>query len=104
MRLRLIPLILGSTALLFSQSWSTKEDGHHAIDRQRWFYGQRTWPNSSIPAGARRAAWLQMQRNDASIRTQRQGVHGNISVSQAFAITTDSANWTSIGPRPTDPG
>jgi uncharacterized protein (TIGR03437 family) len=104
MRLRFLALMLGGTALLFSQTWSTKEDKHHAMDRQRWFYGQRVWPNSSLPPGARRAALEQMQRIDAAVRTQRQRPHVANSVSEAFSITTDSANWTSIGPRPTDPG
>jgi uncharacterized protein (TIGR03437 family) len=104
MRLRFLALMLGGSALLFSQSWSNKEDEHHAMDRQRWFYGQRIWPNSSLPPGARRAALEQMQRIDGAVRTQRQHPHAANSVSEAFAITTDSANWTSIGPRPTDPG
>ena len=101
---RWIALVLGSAALLFSQQWPNKEDHDHARDRERWFYDQRTWPNSSIPPGARRSAILQMRRNDAQARAQRQAARHAVSAAQAFAITTDSANWTSIGPRPTDPG
>ena len=101
---RWIALVLGSAALLFSQQWPNKEDHDHARDRERWFYDQRTWPNSSIPPGARRSAILQMRRNDAQARAQRQAARRAVSAAQAFAITTDSANWTSIGPRPTDPG
>ena len=101
---RWIALVLGSAALLFSQQWPNKEDHHHARDRERWFYDQRTWPNSSIPPGARRNSILQMRRNDAQSRSQRQAARRAVSAAQAFAITTDSANWTSIGPRPTDPG
>jgi uncharacterized protein (TIGR03437 family) len=46
---------------------------------------------------------LQIQQIDASVRAQRQVQRGPITASQAFAITTDSVNWTPIGPRPTDP-
>ena len=104
MRPSLIPLLLGSGALLFAQPWPTKEGPNHALERQRWFYGQRTWPNSAIPPGARRDALLRMQRIDDAVRTARRAVRTPVSASQAFAITTDSANWTSIGPKPTDPG
>ena len=100
---RSVLLFFAVAALLPAQQWPNKESGHHALDRQEWFYGQRTWPNSSIPAGARFKAFTQMQRNDTAVRTQRRVVRP-ASVSQAFAVTTDSANWTSVGPRPTNAG
>src|SRR5690242_20732548 len=101
---RLVALVLGVAAVLPAQQWPNKESGHHALDRQEWFYSQRTWPNSSIPPGARYKAFLKMQQNDAAARTQRVAARRPASASQAFAVTTDSANWTSVGPRPTNAG
>src|SRR2546425_220100 len=99
---RIISLFLTVASLLYSQQWPNKEDPHHAEDRDRWFYGPRTFPTGSIPPGARRDAILQLQRNDAAVRAQRQATRPKASSNEAFAITTDSANWSMIGPRPTN--
>src|SRR4051794_1727985 len=99
---RLILLLLATAPFLSSQ-YITKEGPHHAKDRQRWFYDQRSYPTGAIPPGARRNAYLQMQRNDAAVRAQRQAAEGPRSANEAFAVTTDSTNWSLIGPRPTDP-
>jgi uncharacterized protein (TIGR03437 family) len=101
--MRLLFIFLVTVVNLFPQTWPNKEDKDHALERQRWFYSQRAQPNG-IPAGARRAAIQQLQRLDADARARRQALRTSPSASQAFVLTTDSANWTPIGPRPTDPG
>src|SRR5262245_18289163 len=95
-------LLLGF--LLPAQQPPAKEDERHAQDRREWFYGQRSYPPGLIPRGARQRAILQIQQNDAAVRAQRQTMLRPLSASQYFSITTDSVNWTPIGPRPTDPG
>ncbi|MBS1859160.1 MAG: hypothetical protein JST11_27550 [Acidobacteria bacterium] len=90
--------------MLSAQLWPNEEDGDQARERDRWFYDQRAWPGTSLPAGARRAAILDMRRIDAAARARRQSTHGTRPAAQAFAVTTDSTNWTAIGPQPTDPG
>jgi uncharacterized protein (TIGR03437 family) len=67
--------------------------------REEWFFQQRTWPNGSIPMGARFNAIRRQQQIDAAVRQQ----HRSIAVTgvKSHALTMDSANWTLIGPRPT---
>src|SRR5262249_53415115 len=94
---RLLKLLILGAFILQAQKWPTKEAHNHALARQHWFYDQRPSPSGQIPAGARRNAWLQMQRNTAAVRAQRQ-IARPASAQQAFSITTDSTNWTMIGP------
>src|SRR5258708_9360347 len=72
-------------------------------EREEWFYTQRAYPNTRIPAGARLKALSDIERMDGEFRA----LHP-----QAVAAETDSTmaaglvvgKWTSIGPRPTDAG
>src|SRR5882724_6695456 len=100
--LRTFIVFLASAMLLWGQ-WTTKEGPNHARERQLWFYGQRAYPSGSIPPGARRDAFVQMKRDDAALRAQRQARREPLTANQAFAITTDSQKWTLIGPHPSDP-
>jgi uncharacterized protein (TIGR03437 family) len=80
------------------------DDDDHQAERIEWFYSQRRYPNASIPAGARRNAILEINRMDAAARAARQVARREAQGAVPFALTTDSANWTLIGPKPTDPG
>jgi uncharacterized protein (TIGR03437 family) len=95
-------LFFGS--FLMAQEWQKGDDDKQA-ERQDWFYSQRTYPQTSIPAGARLNAIRQIQRMEAAQRAQRQAAAlvaaGN---GINLALTTDPANWSLIGPRPTDAG
>jgi len=101
-----ILLIAVSTAFAqkLDQASRPKEDDDRQAERLEWFYNQRTYPNGSIPAGARRNAILQMERIDAAARARRQQARTEVQGKVPFALTTDSSNWTMIGPKPTDPG
>ena len=70
--------------------------------RQQWFYGRRAFPLGRIPAGARIKGIDAMKALERSPR-------GNAPLAPSatgrpHAVTTDSTNWTLIGPRPTDQG
>ncbi|MDE3166847.1 MAG: hypothetical protein KGN36_13660 [Acidobacteriota bacterium] len=101
---RVTILILGLASLLFAQQWPNEEDRDQARERDQWFYQQRMWPGNSLPAGARRAAIQQMRSIDAAARARRRAAQGIRPAAQAYAVTTDSANWTPIGPQPTNAG
>jgi uncharacterized protein (TIGR03437 family) len=76
-----------------------------AAAREEWFYSQREYPLGQIPAGARLKAIADIQNIQRTIRARRQtaSAAGNAS-GASLAATMDAANWTSIGPRPTDAG
>src|SRR5579871_3666468 len=74
----------------------TQPDDQQA-EREAWFYGQRAYPNGSIPAGARIKALAEIDRIDTELRARAVGP-------LAAASTLTTAGWTSIGPQPTDPG
>jgi uncharacterized protein (TIGR03437 family) len=57
--------------------------------RQEWFYGQRAFPFARIPAGARLSGLAELNR---------------ITALRPRALTTDTMNWTPIGPQPTGAG
>jgi uncharacterized protein (TIGR03437 family) len=78
-----------------------KEDDDHQAERKAWFYEQRAYPNGTIPKGARLTAIRDIQRIDRAARSLRKSVPARSSLANA-AITMDSANWTLIGPQPTN--
>src|SRR5437588_4144831 len=58
-----------------------------------WFYNQRAYPSGQIPLGARVKALTEIQRIDSAARAGKQ-----------TRAATSATTWTSIGPKPTDPG
>ena len=80
------------------------DDDDRQAERLNWFYSQRMYPNGSIPAGARRNAILEIERIDAAARARRQAARRQVQGNIPFSLTTDAANWSLIGPKPTDPG
>ena len=95
-------LILLYPALVSAQRPNQEPDDRQAA-RQEWFYTQRAYPRGSIPAGARVNAIREMQRIDRAARGRRQADLRRSPLANA-AVTMDSANWTLIGPQPTDAG
>jgi uncharacterized protein (TIGR03437 family) len=100
---RIIGTWLFFGSLLIAQQWQMEDDDKQA-QRQDWFYSQRAYPRTSIPAGARLNAIRQIQRMEAALRAQRQAVLAAAGNGTNPALTTDPANWSLIGPRPTDAG
>src|SRR5450432_4845059 len=100
---RVIVILLFFGSELIAQEWQ-KEDDDKQAERQDWFYSQRAYPRTSIPVGARLNAIRQIQRMEAALRAQRQAALAATGNEINPALTTDSANWSLIGPRPTDAG
>src|SRR5579884_2872558 len=69
--------------------------------RQQWFYSQRAYPLGRIPVGARAKA---VEAVRAMERTRSAGPRAKIASAGPKGVTTDSANWSQIGPQPTDQG
>lgn len=88
----------------FAQERSEELDDKEAA-RDEWFYSQREYPLGQILAGARLRAIAEIQNIQRTIRTRRQtaSAAGN-SLGASLAATLDAANWTSIGPQPTNGG
>src|SRR5215471_6100215 len=105
MTLRLTRLLLLIVPLAVAQDTpdKPKEDDDRQSDRIEWFYSQRRFPGTSIPPGARRNAILELRRIDAAARAQRQRQRSEANGKLPFALTTDTSNWTLIGPKPTNP-
>src|ERR1035441_3078227 len=102
--LKLSLAFLSISLILPAQQWERDEDDDPAA-RQGWFYNQRAFPFASIPPGARRNAMLQIARTDALARQQRQAFLAAATGQNLRTVAAvDSANWTLIGPRPTDGG
>src|SRR5438132_895305 len=80
-----------------------KDDDDKQAERAAWFYNQRAYPGTSIPTGARLNAIRQIDRIDAAARARRASRGAAIN-ELSLAPSTDSANWSLIGPRPTDAG
>lgn len=97
-----ISLILIFSNLTFGQRIPQDPDDRQAA-RDEWFYTQRAYPNRTIPTGARINAIREIQRVDRAARVRRQSNPARSPLANA-AITMDSANWTLIGPQPTDAG
>ena len=100
---RVIVILLFFGSILIAQEWQKENDDKQA-ERQAWFYSQRAYPLTSIPAGARLNAIRQIQRMEEALRAQRQAALAAAGNGINPALTTDSANWSLIGPRPTDAG
>ena len=79
-------------------------DDDHQAAREKWFYGQRAYPLGHIPTGARLNAIRDIEQIDVAARTRRQALRAATVSGGLLDATTDSANWTLIGPRPTDSG
>ncbi len=88
----------------FAQERDKELDDKEAA-RDDWFYSQREYPVGQIPAGARLKGIADIHNIQRTVRARRQtaSATGN-SLSASLAATLDAANWTSIGPRPTDGG
>ena len=97
-RLRHLLWILAFLPLLAAQQWPQTEKEGDQDARQQWFYQQRRFPSGAVPPGARAAAVRAIQRNDAAARARRKSI---AEAGGKAAIELDTANWTSIGPRPT---
>ena len=71
-----------------------EEHKDNPLERENWFYEQRTYPLKGIPAGARQKAFerLEEMRRAERQRAQSPGTEALIS---ANLIT-----WTPIGPQP----
>lgn len=102
MQSRYVFLLLLSCTLLCAQKPNQEPDDRQAA-RQEWFYTQRAYPRGTIPSGARVNAIREMQRIDRAARVRRQADLRRSPLANA-AVTMDSANWTLIGPQPTDAG
>src|SRR5260370_705336 len=102
--LRLLLAVLAISLILHAEQWERDEDDDPAA-RHAWFYSQRAFPAASIPPGARRNAMLQIARTDALARLQRQGfLPAAVGQNSRTVAAIDAADWTLIGPRPTDGG
>jgi uncharacterized protein (TIGR03437 family) len=100
--LRLLPFLISLGFVLSAQVWEHDEDDNPAA-RRAWFYEQRAYPLGSIPPGARRNAMREIARTDALARLQRQAFPAAAAgMNSRAAAAIDAANWTLIGPRPTD--
>src|SRR5437764_15260795 len=101
--LQVIAAALAFGSSLSAQEWPKEPDDRQA-ERQIWFYSQRAYPGTSIAPGARLNAIRQIERTDAAVRARRQAAPAAAGNAIHPALTTDSATWSLIGPRPTDPG
>ena len=100
---KLIATLFAAAGLLTAQQWKEKVENDEPAERQGWFYSQRSYPRTSIPAGARLNAIRQTQRIDAAARARHAGPQPALAGFNP-AITNDAANWTMIGPQPTGGG
>ena len=96
-----VVLLPFSCLFLLAQQRDINDDAQAA--RERWFYGQRSYPLGHVPTGARLNAIREIERIDREARTRRQAIRTAIAA-PGRAATADSTNWTLIGPRPTDSG
>lgn len=101
--LRLLLFLVSLGSVLPAQLWERNEDDNPAA-RRAWFYDQRAYPLASIPPGARRDAIREIARTDALARLQRQASPAAVGLNKRASAALDAANWTLIGPRPTDSG
>lgn len=80
-----------------------REMDDRAAQREEWFYGQRAFPLTQIPTGARIRAISEIQRIDRAARSRHQSASTR-NAGVPLATGLDATTWTSIGPKPTDPG
>jgi uncharacterized protein (TIGR03437 family) len=81
-----------------------REKDDHAKERAEWFYSQRAYPRAQIPEGARIKAISEIKRVDKLVRESHRRPLATASFDGTLAGALDAANWTSIGPKPTDLG
>src|SRR5258708_16970644 len=79
-----------------------QEKDDHQRERDEWFYSQRSYPRTHIPAGARLNAIAEIRRIDRAARASHQQQLAAAAIDGSLAAALDAATWTSIGPRPTD--
>jgi uncharacterized protein (TIGR03437 family) len=87
-----------SAGIVFAQDPGREPDEQQAA-RQQYFYSQRAFPLSAIPAGARLGGLAQLNRLNQATRTGQPAPA--LRRMKSAALTTDSVNWTQIGPQPT---
>ncbi|HYL76814.1 MAG TPA: hypothetical protein VEU96_21540 [Bryobacteraceae bacterium] len=97
------PLALALATLCLPAFAQQREKDDRQAAREEWFYSQRTYPRTQIPAGARIKAIAEIQRIDRDARSRHLAAPLS-SVNAKLATTLDSSTWTSIGPKPTDFG
>jgi len=81
-----------------------REKDDHQKERDEWFYSQRAYPRTEIPAGARINAIAEIRRIDRAVRASHQHPLATTAADTGLPSTLDAATWTSIGPKPTDLG
>ncbi len=86
---------------VFSYAQNSPIEKSKKAARQQWFYDQRAFPQTRIPAGARLAALEHIERHNRPVRSAAPNAK---SIEARFTLTTDTANWTMIGPQPTGGG
>jgi uncharacterized protein (TIGR03437 family) len=90
------------TAFCIPSFAQEREKDDHQKERDEWFYSQRSYPRSQIPAGARFNAIAEIKRIDRAVRARHRQSLATAAIDGSLAATLDAATWTSIGPRPTD--
>src|SRR5437588_12037266 len=73
-----------------------RERDDHQKERDEWFYSQRSYPRSQIPAGARLNAIAEIKRIDRAVRAGHQQVLAAAAIDGGLAATLDVSTWTSI--------
>jgi uncharacterized protein (TIGR03437 family) len=103
--MRYLPLVCAAcllTPFAFTQEReSQREIDDHQAERQEWFYQQRAYPLGRIPEGARLKAIEHLRQIDQAARSRRTGLSA---AALQPRLTSDPANWSPIGPRPTNQG
>lgn len=72
---------------------ASQERGDDPSAAMKWFYGQRAFPGTTIPTGARRAAELQLESRWPQVRASRNALPSATAFSSA-------ATWSPLGPAP----
>jgi uncharacterized protein (TIGR03437 family) len=90
------------TAFCIPSFAQEREKDDRQRERDEWFYSQRSYPRTEIPAGARLNAIAEIKRIDRAVRASHQQPLATASIDGSLAATLDAATWTSIGPKPTD--
>ena len=90
------------TAICIPSFAQQRERDDHQKERDEWFYSQRSYPRTQIPAGARLSAIAEIKRIDRAVRAGHQQALAAATIDGGLAATLDASTWTSIGPKPTD--
>lgn len=89
----ILVIALGAAACALAQA----PEQDHPRERQEYFYEQRRFPRSQIPAGARLQAIRALDRVNQTVRGRRPAP-----AAEAAALNADSAGqWHLVGPQPT---